>query len=702
MSALDPKTVSELKYTRNIGVMAHIDAGKTTTSERILYYTGKSHKLGEVHDGDATMDWMEQEQERGITITAAATTVSWKDHRINIIDTPGHVDFTIEVERSLRVLDGAIAVFDGVNGVEPQSETVWKQADKYKVPRICFINKMDRVGADFVMSVDSIKTKLLANPIPIQVPIGLEDSFVGVVDLLEACAYTWTGSDRGEAFQKGEIPQDLKESVEKYRLEIVEKIVEFDEALMDKYLNGESVTVSELKAALRKGTLELKCFPVLCGAAFKNKGVQPLIDAVVDYLPSPLDVNSVSGMNPENTDKIVVCKTDFEEPVCGLAFKIATDPFAGSLTYVRVYSGILKVGDSVLNPRTEKRERVQKIVKMHANSRTEVNEIKAGDIGAVIGLKFTATGDTLCDQKRPVVLESITFPEPVISVAVEAKSSADQDKMMSGLEKLVKEDPSARLRNDPETGQTLLSGMGELHLEILVDRLLREHKIQANVGKPQVSYRETISARGQASHTYERQIAGEDLYAFVEIEVEPQSRGAGLAFANAVQRVTPLPAHILRAIEAGFRESAEVGPIASYGLIDFKANLKKVEFRDEKNASEIAYKAATSLALRDAVRAAKPVLLEPVFKLEVTCPDNFVGNVVGDLNSRRGKVHSMSVKAGGGQIISADAPLATLFGYATDLRSLTQGRASFSMEFKEYYEIPPKVRDELLQRMGRF
>ncbi|MFN7453494.1 MAG: elongation factor G, partial [Pseudobdellovibrionaceae bacterium] len=408
MSALDPKTVSELKYTRNIGVMAHIDAGKTTTSERILYYTGKSHKLGEVHDGDATMDWMEQEQERGITITAAATTVSWKDHRINIIDTPGHVDFTIEVERSLRVLDGAIAVFDGVNGVEPQSETVWKQADKYKVPRICFINKMDRVGADFVMSVDSIKTKLLANPIPIQVPIGLEDSFVGVVDLLEACAYTWTGSDRGEAFQKGEIPQDLKESVEKYRLEIVEKIVEFDEALMDKYLNGESVTVSELKAALRKGTLELKCFPVLCGAAFKNKGVQPLIDAVVDYLPSPLDVNSVSGMNPENTDKIVVCKTDFEEPVCGLAFKIATDPFAGSLTYVRVYSGILKVGDSVLNPRTEKRERVQKIVKMHANSRTEVNEIKAGDIGAVIGLKFTATGDTLCDQKRPVVLESIT------------------------------------------------------------------------------------------------------------------------------------------------------------------------------------------------------------------------------------------------------------------------------------------------------
>ncbi|MCE3010228.1 MAG: elongation factor G [Proteobacteria bacterium] len=702
MSALDPKTVSELKYTRNIGVMAHIDAGKTTTSERILYYTGKSHKLGEVHDGDATMDWMEQEQERGITITAAATTVSWKDHRINIIDTPGHVDFTIEVERSLRVLDGAIAVFDGVNGVEPQSETVWKQADKYKVPRICFINKMDRVGADFVMSVDSIKTKLLANPIPIQVPIGLEDSFVGVVDLIENCAYTWAGADRGEAFEKGEIPQNLKESVEAYRTEIVEKIVEFDEALMDKYLNGESVSVAELKAALRKGTLELKGFPVLCGAAFKNKGVQPLIDAVVDYLPSPLDVKSVSGMNPENTDKTVVCKTDFEEPVCGLAFKIATDPFAGSLTYVRVYSGILKVGDSVLNPRTEKRERVQKIVKMHANSRTEVNEIKAGDIGAVIGLKFTATGDTLCDQKRPVVLESITFPEPVISVAVEAKSSADQDKMMAGLEKLVKEDPSARLRNDPETGQTLLSGMGELHLEILVDRLLREHKIQANVGKPQVSYRETISSRGNATHTYERQIAGEDLYAFVEIEVEPQARGAGLAFVNSVQRSAPIPFNILKAIEAGFKESAEVGPIASYGLIDFKATLKRVEFRDEKNASEIAYKAATSLALRDAVRAAKPVLLEPVFKLEVTCPDNFVGNVVGDLNSRRGKVHSMSVKPGGGQVISADAPLATLFGYATDLRSLTQGRASFSMEFKEYSEIPPKVRDELLQRMGRF
>lgn len=701
MSALDPKNVDELAFTRNIGVMAHIDAGKTTTSERILYYTGRSHKLGEVHDGDATMDWMEQEQERGITITSAATTVLWKDHRINLIDTPGHVDFTIEVERSLRVLDGAIAVFDGVNGVEPQSETVWRQADKYKVPRICFINKMDRVGADFAMSVNSIKEKLGAPALPIQVPIGLEDAFVGVVDLLENVSWIWDQDDKGNSFRTGEVPEDLKPHVEKLRMETVERIVEFDDVLLERYLNGEAIEVKDLKKALRKGVLELKAFPVLCGSAFKNKGVQPLIDAVLDYLPSPLDVPPVEGKDPEKEDKTISGKTNFEEALISLAFKIASDAFAGSLTYVRVYSGILKVGDSVYNPRTEKRERIQKIVKMHANSRTEVSEIKAGDIGAVIGLKFTGTGDTLCDAKRPIVLESITFPEPVISVAVEAKSSADQDKMMAGLEKLVKEDPSARLRQDPETGQNLLSGMGELHLEILVDRLFREHKIQANVGKPQVSYRETITQKAEQRHVYERQVAGDDLFAAVRISIEPVAKGSGVTVFNEFKRAQPVSSVIVKAIESGLREASEVGPIASYPMIDMKISILDIEFRDEKQASEMAYKAAASLAFRECVKNSKPVLLEPIFKLEVIAPDSFVGGVVGDLNARRGKVHAMNMKPGGGQVIFAEAPLANLFGYATDLRSLSQGRASFSMEFLEYIEIPPRVRDEVLRKLGR-
>jgi elongation factor G len=701
MSALDPKNVDELAFTRNIGVMAHIDAGKTTTSERILYYTGRSHKLGEVHDGDATMDWMEQEQERGITITSAATTVLWKDHRINLIDTPGHVDFTIEVERSLRVLDGAIAVFDGVNGVEPQSETVWRQADKYKVPRICFINKMDRVGADFVMSVGSIKEKLGAPALPIQIPIGLEDAFIGVVDLLSNVSWVWDQDEKGNTFRTTEVPEDLRPYVEKLRMETIEKIVEFDDALLERYLNGESIDLKDLKKALRKGVLELRAFPVLCGSAFKNKGVQPLIDAVIDYLPSPLDVPPVEGKDPEKEDKIISGKVNFDENLIALAFKIASDAFAGSLTYVRVYSGVLKVGDSVYNPRTEKRERIQKIVKMHANSRTEVNEIKAGDIGAVIGLKFTGTGDTLCDAKRPIVLESITFPEPVISVAVEAKSSADQEKMMVGLEKLVKEDPSARLRQDPETGQTLLSGMGELHLEILVDRLFREHKVQANVGKPQVSYRETVTKRSEQKYVYERQVAGDDLFAAVRISIEPTAKGSGVLIVNEFKREQPVSSVILKAIESGLRESAEVGPIASYPMIDIKISILEVEFKDEKQASEMAYKAASSLAFRECVKKSSPVLLEPIFKLEVIAPDNFVGGVVGDLNSRRGKVHSMNMKLGGGQIIFAEAPLANLFGYATELRSLSQGRASFSMEFLEYVEIPPRLRDEVLKKLGR-
>lgn len=697
----EPKQVSDLKYTRNIGIMAHIDAGKTTTSERILYYTGKSHKIGEVHDGDTVMDWMVQEQERGITITSAATMCFWKDHRINLIDTPGHVDFTIEVERSLRVLDGAVAVFDGVNGVEPQSETVWKQADKYQVPRICFVNKMDRVGADFVMSVNSIREKLRANPIPIQVPIGVEDQFRGVVDLIEQKAYLWQEKDKGEQFDLVDIPDDMREEVGRFRLEVIEKIVENDDSLLEKYLSGDEISADELKAALRKATLELKVFPVLCGSAFKNKGVQPLLDAILAYLPSPLDVPPMIGRHPEKEDKEIICKTDWDEPTAALAFKIANDPFAGTLTYVRVYSGQVKSGAQLLNPRTEKKERIQKLVKMHANSREEVDVLKAGDLGAVVGLKFTGTGDTLCETAHPVVLEAITFPEPVISVAVEAKSSADQEKMMQGLEKLSKEDPSCRLRTDPETGQMLLSGMGELHLEILVDRLLREHKVQANVGKPQVSYRETITAPAEATHVYEREIGGDAHFASVTLKIEPISQKEGLVFQSKVATGREFPPEMLRAVESGFRESAEVGPLASYSMIGIKGTLVSAEYRADA-ASEMAYKAATSLAFREAVQKAAVELLEPIMRLEVTCPDEFVGNIVGDLNSRRGRILSMDVKSGGGQLIHAEAPLATLFGYATDIRSLSQGRASFFVEFLEYAPVPAKAKNEILHRLGRF
>ena len=701
MSAKDPKVIADLQYTRNIGIMAHIDAGKTTTTERILYFTGKSHKIGEVHHGDATMDWMVQEQERGITITSAATMAFWKDHRVNIIDTPGHVDFTIEVERSLRVLDGAIAVFDGVNGVEPQSETVWRQADKYKVPRICFVNKMDRIGADFVMSYGTIQEKLNANPIPVQVPIGVEDTFAGVVDLLENKAYLWGPTGSGDNFEVTDVPNDMKEEVARFRTEVVEKIVEFDDVLLEKYLNGEEVTVPELKKALRKGTLELKAFPVFCGAAFKNKGVQPLLDGVIDYLPSPLDVPAIVGHDPSKPEKEIPCKTDFEASTAALAFKIANDPFAGTLTYIRVYSGEVKVGDQLLNPRTEKKERIQKLVKMHANSREEITCLKAGDIGAVIGLKFTGTGDTLCESSHPIVLESITFPEPVISVAIEAKSSADQEKMLLGLAKLEKEDPSCRLKTDPETGQILLSGMGELHLDILVDRLLREHKIQANVGKPQVSYRETITAGASADHVYEREIAGDMHFAKVSLTIEPISQSEGIQFVSKVPVSKEFTALFLKAVESGFKEAAEVGPLASYSMLGIRGTLTAVEVRPE-SSTEMAFKAASSLAFRDAVKLATVEFLEPIFKIEVTCPDDFVGNVVGDLNARRGKILNMNMKPGGGQVISAEAPLSSLFGYATDVRSLSQGRASFSMEFLEYSVVPPKVKAEILHKIGRY
>ena len=699
MSATSVKTEADLKFTRNIGIMAHIDAGKTTTTERILFYTGKSHKIGEVHDGAATMDWMPQEQERGITITSAATTAFWKNFRFNIIDTPGHVDFTIEVERSLRVLDGAIAVFDAVNGVEPQSETVWRQANKYKVPRICFINKMDRVGSDFEMSVGTIREKLDALPIKLQIPIGAEDQFLGVVDLLTKKAYTWKGAT-DHNFAESEVPAEMLEHVNSESANTLEKICELDDALTEKFLNGETPSLDELKAALRKATLELKVFPVFCGAAFKNKGIQQLLDAVIDYLPSPLDKPIVTGMNPMKPELTVECKTRFDEPAAAIAFKLASDPFAGSLTYVRVYSGVLKLGEQVFNPRTEKKERVQKIVKMHANSREEVAELKAGDIGAIIGLKFTSTGDTLCDTHRMVVFESMIFPEPVISVVVEAKSSADQEKMLEGLQRLEKEDPSCRLRTDVETGQILLSGMGELHLDILVDRLLREYKVQANVGRPQVAYRESISAKTSADYTFDKQLGAEEKYAQVRVEIEPIAASEGVKFVSNVQPSKEVQPNWIKACENGLREASEVGPIASYSMVGLKINIKSIIGKPQIT-DEIACKAAGSLAFREAIKKVDSVLLEPMFKLEVTCPDDFIGNVVGDLNSRRGKVLNMMSKPGQGQVVMAEVPLAQLFGYATDVRSLSQGRAFFSMEFLEYAPVPPKVRAEILHKLGR-
>lgn len=697
MSAADPASLDELKLTRNIGIMAHIDAGKTTTSERILFYTGKSHKIGEVHDGDTVMDWMEQEQERGITITAAATMTFWKDHRINLIDTPGHVDFTIEVERSLRVLDGAVAVFDGVNGVEPQSETVWRQADKYKVPRICFINKMDRIGANFHGSVQTMIDRLNTHPLVIQLPIGAEDQFQGVIDLVEFKALVWSDKDKGETFDVRDIPADLLPEAQKYRDQMIERIAEQDEKLTEKFLMGEEISKEELKAALRKATLALQVFPVLCGAAFKNKGVQPLLDAVIDYLPSPLEVPSMSGIDPK-TEKPVVCKTDFDADVAALAFKIAADPFAGSLTFIRVYSGTVKVGDQLYNPREDKKERIQRLVKLHANSREDVQYLKAGDIGAVVGLKFTGTGDTLCNTAHPVVLERITFPDPVISVAIEAKSAADQDKMIQGLEKLGKEDPSCRVRVDAETGQMLLSGMGELHLEILVDRLLREYKVSANVGKPQVTYRETITKTTRSEGRYERQIAGENQFGHVVIELSPLGRGEGFKFVSSVPE-TQIPKQFVKPVEQGIRESMENGVLAGYQMMDLKAALVGGSFSQEES-TEMAFKVAAGMAFREAARNAGPELLEPIFKIEVVTPDEFMGGVIGDLNSRRGKVHSMTARTGS-QVVSGELPLASAFGYATDLRSLTQGRGTFSMEFKQYSSVPPKQAQEILAKLGR-
>ncbi len=698
-NSLGIQTANDLKVTRNIGIMAHIDAGKTTTTERILYYSGRGHKMGEVHDGDATMDWMEQEQERGITITSAATTCFWNDVRINIIDTPGHVDFTVEVERSLRVLDGAVAVFDGVNGVEPQSETVWNQANRHKVPRICFINKMDRVGVDYFMSIATIKDRLQATPVPIQIPIGSEDKYKGLVDLVTMKAYTWVGDekDKGEEFETSKIPSNLLEQAQSQRDKMLESICEVDDALMEKYLEGEPLSEDEIRSGLRKGTLSMAFTPVLCGSAFKNKGVQPLLDAIVSYLPSPIDVKDVIGKDPKKEDKEIICKTDFDEPTVALAFKVVNDPFAGTLTYIRVYSGVVKMGAALLNPRQDKKERIQKLVKMHANAREEVKELKAGDIGAVIGFKCTATGDTLCDNKRPVVLESIIFPEPVIAMAIEAKSSAEQKKMLEALERLQQEDPSCRVKVDAETGQTLLQGMGELHLDILVGRLLIEHKIKANVGKPQVSYRESITKSATAESVFEREVGGAIQYGHCRLSVEPLGKGAGLQVVSELDKKVLSP-ELITAVKEGAQESSENGVLAGYQMRDIKITIHSVKIKDE-GPSVMAYKIAASQAFRAAAAQANAILLEPLFNLEITTPEEFLGNVIGDLNSRRGKVGSMEAK-GSLQVVRAEAPLVNLFGYTTDLRSVSQGRASFSMDFLEYSAVPAKNQAEILKGLG--
>jgi elongation factor G len=699
MSDGEPQKREDLRLTRNIGIMAHIDAGKTTTTERILYYSGRNYRIGEVHEGNTTMDWMEQEQERGITITAAATTLQWKNHRINLIDTPGHVDFTVEVERSLRVLDGAVAVFDSVNGVEPQTETVWRQADKYRVPRICFLNKMDRVGADFEMSVDTIRTKLQGKPLPIQIPIGAEDRFQGVIDLITMKAMIWPDVGLGDEFKTVDIPSDLVETAQKARDRMVESVAELDDNLMTKYLEGEALTPEEIKSGLRQATLRLQVTPVLCGAAFKNKGIQPLLDAIVAYLPSPLDVADVTGFDPQDPEKEILCKTDFESPAAAIAFKIAADSFAGTLTYIRVYSGEIKAGEALFNPRLKKRERVQKLVKMHANTREEVPKIRAGDIGAVVGLKETGTGDTLCSIGRPVLLESITFPEPVIAVAIEAKSTADQEKMLQGLNRLVREDPSTRLRSDPETGQMLLSGMGELHLEILVDRLLREYKVSANVGKPQVSFRERLLNPARGHSVFEKQMGGDPQFAEVTLTVAPGEPGSGIVFNNTLAKSLKVPAEFLVAIEQGVREASEIGPLGGYSFLDLSITLTDLILRD-KESTEIACKVAATMAFREAVQHSKSQLLEPLFQLEVLTPDEFMGNVIGDINARRGKITSIQPK-NLTQIVHAEVPLTTLFGYATDVRSVSQGRASFNMKFSHYAAVPPKVEQEILTHLGR-
>ncbi|MEQ1680289.1 MAG: elongation factor G [Nitrospira sp.] len=685
---------TSLGQTRNIGIMAHIDAGKTTTTERILYYTGMTHKLGEVHEGAATMDWMEQERERGITITAAATTCFWRDHRINIIDTPGHVDFTIEVERSLRVLDGAVAAFDSVQGVEPQSETVWRQADKYHVPRIAFMNKMDRIGADFYGSVQSIIDRLGAMPVPIQIPIGREAEFRGSIDLVRMKGFFYDDETLGAKYKVDEIPDDLLAQAKEYREKMLDAVAEFDDQVMEKYLSGHPLTEEEVMRAIRAGVISMKITPVLCGSAFKNKGVQQLLDAVVDYLPSPLDVPPVMGVDP-NSSKEVERKSDDSAPFAALAFKIMSDPFAGQLTFFRVYSGTLKTGTPVLNVTKGTKDRIGRLLKMHANKREEIDEVYAGDIAAAVGLKGATTGDTLADEKQPVLLEVMKFPEPVIAMAIEPKTKPDQEKMGFALQKLAQEDPSFRVRTDEETQQTIIAGMGELHLEIIVDRMLREFKVEANVGKPEVAFRETIRRKAEAESKYVKQTGGRGQYGHVVLTVEPSESGKGLEFVNKVVGGA-IPKEFVPAIEKGVRERMESGVVAGYPLRDVKVTVIDGSYHDV-DSNEMAFKIAGSMGFADACKRADPVLLEPIMKVEVLVPQEFMGDVIGNLNSRRGKVQGMKVRAGA-QAIDAAVPLMEMFGYATDLRSRTQGRATYSMEFDRYDQVPRNIAEAIIKK----
>lgn len=681
-----------LERTRNIGIMAHIDAGKTTTTERILYYTGVSHRMGEVHEGAAQMDWMEQERERGITITSAATTCFWNDCRVNIIDTPGHVDFTVEVERSLRVLDGAVAVFDSVQGVEPQSETVWRQADKYRVPRIAFLNKMDRVGADFSGSVQSIVDRLEANPVAVQLPIGKEADFRGVIDLVSMKSYLFNDETLGADYVVEDVSPDLLPTAQEYRDKMIEAVAEFDEAVLEQYLNGDPLKPEDIKRAVRAGTNQMRMTPVLCGSAFKNKGVQPLLDAVVDFLPSPLDVPEVEGVEPSSGEKMS-CPASDDEPFSALAFKIMTDPFAGQLTYFRVYSGSLETGSYVYNVTQGKRERIGRLLKMHANKREDIDVVYAGDIAAAVGMKGARTGDTLSHEKRPILLEVIKFPEPVISMAVEPKTKQDLEKLGFSLEKLSQEDPSFRVQTDDETGQTIISGMGELHLEIIVDRLVREFKVQANVGKPEVAYRETIRATGEAEGKYIKQSGGRGQYGHVVLRVEPSEPGVGLEFVNKIVGGI-IPREYIPAVEKGVRERMESGVVAGYAMRDVRVTLFDGSFH-EVDSSEMGFKIAASMAFEDACRKANPILLEPVMKVEVLVPQDFMGDVIGDLNSRRGKVQGIKARVGS-QAVEAMVPLGEMFGYATSLRSKTQGRATYSMEFAEYEPVPKQLADQIV------
>ncbi|HET8578310.1 MAG TPA: elongation factor G [Methylomirabilota bacterium] len=686
-----------LERTRNIGIMAHIDAGKTTTTERVLYYTGRSYKIGEVHEGTATMDWMVQEQERGITITSAATTCFWRDCRINIIDTPGHVDFTMEVERSLRVLDGAIAILDAVSGVEPQTETVWRQADKYEVPRIVYVNKMDRVGADFYRCLAMLRERLGAHPVPIQIPIGREDQFRGMVNLIEQVAYVWSDDESlGQTYETVEIPVDAREQSREYREKMIEALAEVDEHLMEKYLGGEKISPEEIRAAVRAGTTAMRLFPVICGASFKNKGVQPMLDCVVEFLPSPLDVPPIKGVNPD-TGVHETREPDAKAPFSALAFKLMNDPHVGQLTFIRVYSGTLNSGSGVYNSKREKKERVGRLLRMHANKREEIESVSAGDIAAVIGLKDTRTGDTLCDPNKPIVLESMDFPTPVIAVAIEPKTKADEEKLGLSLARLALEDPTFKVNVDPETNQTLIHGMGELHLEIIVDRLLREFKVEANVGKPQVAYRETIRQKAEAQGRFVRQTGGRGQYGDVWFEIEPGEPGSGIVFENKLKGPA-IPREFVPAVEKGVKETAETGVLAGYPVVDVKVALTDGSYH-EVDSSEMAFKIAASMGFKEACRKARPVLLEPVMDVEVVTPSEYQGAVVGDLNSRRGKILALEARAGA-QVVRAHVPLGEMFGYATDVRSMTQGRATYTMQFARYEEVPRNIAEEIMAKVA--